>query len=100
MKKTAKKAIPGPAKVYEEQLVKEINEYCEEHGKRPFDGLYDRLITSFPKIKAAVLDAGYKTPWICKEVLDDKQIPVLPYKRPMDKDAFYRPYEYISDLLF
>lgn len=34
------------------------------------------------------MDAGYKTPWISKRVLDDKRIPVLPYKRPMGKQDF------------
>ena len=159
MKKVVKKAIPGAAKIYEEQLIKEINEDREEHGKNPFDGskepeekvmtesktdpesgvfhkgehkkcfayaaqtacdkngyvmdvtvnpgnvhdsvafdgLYDRLVQNFPEIKAAVMDAGYKTPWICKRIFDDNRIPVLPYKRPMGNAAFYRPYEYIYD---
>ena len=159
MKKAVKKAIPEAAKVYEEQLMKEINEDREEHGKKPFDGpkapeektvsesrtdpesgvfhkgehkkcfayaaqtacdkngyvmdvtvnpgnvhdtvafdgLYDRLVKTFPEIKSVVMDAGYKTPWICKKVFDDKRIPVLPYKRPMGNAAFYRPYEYIFD---
>lgn len=43
------------------------------------------------------MDAGYKTPWICKKVFDDKRIPVLPYKRPMGKTGFFRPYSYIFD---
>lgn len=43
------------------------------------------------------MDAGYKTPWISKRVLDDKRIPVLPYKRPMGKQDFFKPYEYVYD---
>ncbi len=37
MKKAVKKAVPDAAKVYEEQLLKEINEDRENHGKKPFD---------------------------------------------------------------
>ena len=44
-----------------------------------------------------VADAGYKTPWIAKRVIDDGRIPVLPYKRPMGKDGFFRPYEFVYD---
>jgi hypothetical protein len=32
-----------------------------------------------------VLDAGYKTPYICKVLIDDEVIPVMPYKRPQTK---------------
>ena len=53
------------------------------HDSVAFDGLYDRLVERNPEIKAIVADAGYKTPWISKRILDDGRIPVLPYKRPM-----------------
>lgn len=39
-------------------------------------------------MRFVVADAGYRTPWICKLVIDDGLIPVLPYKRPMSKDGF------------
>ena len=67
------------------------------HDSVAFDGLYDILVDKFPEIKATVMDAGYKTPWISKRVLDDNRIPVLPYKRPMGNSSFFRPYEYIYD---
>jgi len=84
---------------------------CDKHGyildvtvnagnmqdSTAFDGLYDRLIVKFPEILHVVMDCGFKTPWICKRVLDDKRLPVLPYKRPMGKDGFFRPYEYVYD---
>ena len=35
MKKAVKKAVSEAAKVYEEQLLKEINEDREKHGKKP-----------------------------------------------------------------
>ena len=159
IKKVVKKAVPEAAKIYEEQLMKEINEDREENGKKPFDdrkppkekivtesktdpecgvfhkgehkkcfayaaqtacdkhgyvmdvtvnpgnvhdsvafdGLYDRLIEIFNEIKYAVIDAGYKTPWIAKRILDSMRVPVMPYKRPMGKNGFFRPYEYVLD---
>lgn len=159
IKKVVKREIPKAAKIYEEQLLKEINEDREEHGKKPFDGpkppekkivnesttdpdsgvfhkgehkkclaytaqtacdehgyvvdvtvnpgnvhdsvafdgLYDRMTEKHPEIKAVVMDAGFKTPWICKKVFDDNRVPVLPYKRPMGKAGFFRPYSYVLD---
>ena len=165
MKKAIKKAVPKAAKIYEEQLMKEVNEDREKNGKKPFDdndrnngskaeeektvlesttdpecgvfhkgehkkcfayaaqtacdkngyvmdvmvnpgnihdsvafdGLYKRLTGKHPEIKNVVMDAGYKVPYICKEVIDDKRIPVLPYKRPMGGKNFFRPYEYVYD---
>ena len=37
MKKAVKKAVPKAARLYEEQLRKEVNEDREKHGKKPFD---------------------------------------------------------------
>lgn len=162
LKKTVKRAVPQAAKIYEEQLMEEINEDRDKHDKKPFDGpkppedkeitesttdpesgvfhkgehkkcfaytaqtgcdkngyvmdvtvnpgnvhdsvafdgLYDRLVEKNPEIETIVADAGYKTPWISKRILDDGRIPVLPYKRPMGKREFYPPYEYIYDKYF
>ena len=160
LKKAVKKAVPKAAKMYEEQLMQEINEDREEHGKKPFDNdnkpqeesvvsvsttdpdsgvfhkgehkkcfaytaqtacdkkgyvmdvtvdpgnthdsaafdeLYERLIKKHSEIENVVMDAGYKTPWISKKVIDDGRIPVLPYKRPMGNKDYFRPYEYVYD---
>lgn len=43
------------------------------------------------------MDAGYKTPWICKQIFDDGRIPSLPYKRPMSKAGNLPWYEYVYD---
>ena len=67
------------------------------HDSTAFDELYDRLTERHPEIEAIVADAGYKTPWISKKVLDDGRIPVLPYKRPMSKKGFFQPYKYVYD---
>lgn len=162
MKKVVKKAVPQAAKIYEQQLMEEINEDREEHNKKPFDDtkppeekiinesttdlesgvfykgehkkclaytaqtgcdkngyvmdvtvnsgnvhdsvafdeLYDRLVEKNPEVEAIVADAGYKTPWISKKVLDDNRIPVFPYKRPMGKKDFFKPYEYVYDKFY
>ena len=39
-------------------------------------------------IQVITADAGYKTPWIAKQIFEDGRIPSLPYKRPMTKKAF------------
>lgn len=67
------------------------------HDSVAFDSLYNRLTEKNPEIKTIVADAGYKTPWISKRVLDDGRIPVLPYKRPMSKKDFFKPYDYVYD---
>lgn len=67
------------------------------HDSAAFDELYDRLVEKNPEIEAVVADAGYKTPWISKKVLDDNRIPVLPYKCPMSKKDFFKPNEYVYD---
>ena len=67
------------------------------HDSVAFDGLYDRVTEYFPEVEAVVADAGYKTPWICKKIIDDGRIPVLPYKRPMGNKAFFRPHLYMYD---
>ena len=162
IKKAVKKAVPKAAKIYEEQLMKEINEDRKDHDKKPFednnppkekeinesttdpecgvfhkgehkkcfaytaqtacdkngyvmdvtvnagnihdsvafDGLYERLVERHSEIKEVVADAGYKTPWICKKVIDDGRIPVLPYKRPMGNKGFFKPCEYVYDIYY
>ena len=66
-----------------------------EHDSRTFKGLYDKLQDI--GMKRCVVDAGYKTPAIAKLLLDDGVDPVLPYKRPMTKDRFFKKYEYVYD---
>ena len=67
------------------------------HDSIVFDDIYRNVTKKFPEIKAVAVDAGYKTPWISKQILDDNRIPVMPYKRPMNKEGFYRSYEYVYD---
>jgi transposase len=67
------------------------------HDSVMFDRLYNRVTESFPQIEAVVLDSGYKTPWICKQIFDDERKAVTPYKRPMTKEGFFKKYEYVYD---
>ena len=162
MKKHVKKEIPKAARVYEEQLMEEINADREAHGKKPFkdddppkppemkeiiesttdpesgvfhkgehkkcfayeahticdrhnfilevevtagnvhdsvafDMVYDSLKEHYPEAKVITADAGYKTPWICKRIIDDNRIPSMPYKRPMTKKGNLPWHEYVYD---
>ena len=67
------------------------------HDSVAFDGLYDELSEKHPEIEIIVADAAYKTPWICKKITDDNRTMSMPYKRPMGKDGFFRPHEYVYD---
>lgn len=67
------------------------------HDSLVFDTVYDQVVASFPEVETVAVDAGYKTPWICKKVIDDRRNPSTPYKRPMSKKGFFRPYEYVYD---
>lgn len=66
-----------------------------QNDSRTFKGLYDKIKSI--GIEKLVADAGYKTPAIAKLLLDDKILPLLPYKRPMTTDGFFRKYEYVYD---
>lgn len=62
-----------------------------------FDKVYDNVVSKFPEVKTVAVDAGYKTPWICKNIIDDGRMPSMPYKRPMSKKGFFFPYDYVYD---
>ena len=66
-----------------------------EHDSRTFKGLYDKIKNI--GIETLVMDAGYKTPAIAKMLIDDGIKPLLPYKRPMTKEGFFKKYEYVYD---
>lgn len=68
------------------------------HDSQSFYGIYNHLLENFnSKIKYVVADAGYITPHICKQILDNKQTPIMPYKRPMTKRGYFKKYEYVYD---
>jgi len=99
---------------HELQFAYEAHTACDEHGfvlgyevtpgnvhdSAAFDAVYDRVSGRFPEIKTAVMDSAFKTPWICKRIIDDGRQASLPYKCPMTKDGFFRKYEYVYDEYF
>lgn len=159
--KKSKKKIPVQARIYEKQLMEEVNADRQAHGKKPFgdppggaagtrevtasttdpesglfhkgehkmcfaygahtacdrhnfildvevsagnvhdsvmfDRLYERITKAFPEIEIIAMDSAYKTPWICKRIIDDGRLPSLPYKRPMTKKGGHEWYKYAYD---
>ena len=68
------------------------------HDSVAFFDAYEKLNIRFPgQIKNICLDAGYITPAICKEILDNGQEAFMPYKAPMTKKGFFKKYEYVYD---
>ena len=52
------------------------------HDSVMFDDLWEKVVRKFPKIDVVAIDAGYKTPWIMKQVIDGGRIPAVPYIPP------------------
>ena len=46
------------------------------------------------------VDAGYKTPYISKILLEDDIRPVIPYTRPKTKKGCFRKHEYVYDAYY
>ena len=67
------------------------------HDSQMFHDLYEKLERISQATESIVVDAGYKTPGIAREILRDGKIPVVPYKRPMTKDGFFKKHEYVYD---
>ena len=67
------------------------------HDSVAFDGIYRQLKDRFSEMEVIAADAGYKTPWICKELIDDGILPVMPYVRPKTKEGFFFASEYVYD---
>ena len=65
------------------------------HDSRTFKGLYDKIKDI--GIEILIADAGYKTPGIAKLLIDNGVRPLMPYKRPMTKENFFKKYEYVYD---
>ncbi len=71
-----------------------------KHDSTEFPKLYEQLKKKYKNIKNVVVDAGYKTPAIAKQVLDDYKTLVTPYKRPMTNFGFFKKYEFVYDEYF
>jgi transposase len=68
------------------------------HDSVAFFKTYNKVMELFEhKVQNICLDSGYKTPAICREVLENNQNLFTPYKRPMTKEGYFRKNEYAYD---
>ena len=69
------------------------------HDSISFKGLYDEYKNSFlfNKTKLFCFDNGYRSPGVAKTIFDDNKKLLVPYKRPMTKDGFFKKNKYVYD---
>lgn len=69
------------------------------HDSVSFFDAYEQLMNGdyANQIKSVSLDAGYIAPAICREIIENKQTPYMPYKRPLTKRGFFKKYDYVYD---
>jgi transposase len=67
------------------------------HDSKVFEELLDQVRQNFGNPHAVAVDAGYKTPYISKILIDEGIRPVMPYTRPHTKDGFFRKSDYVYD---
>lgn len=68
------------------------------HDSVAWDAVYDRVTEKFD-VEYVTMDAGYKTPWIAKKVLESGKIPILPYTRYHGNKEHFKPWQYEYDAL-
>ena len=69
-----------------------------QHDSVVFHDAYRKLLNTYGDLIHNIsLDAGFMTPAICREIIEDGIRPYLPYKRPMTKKGFFKKYEYVYD---
>ena len=95
---------------HERQFAYKAHTACDKHGivlavavtagnvhdSEAWDKVYEEAVSWFDA-RFVIMDAGYKTPWIVKKILDDGRIPILPYTRYKGKKDGYKPWEYEYD---
>lgn len=69
------------------------------HDSVSFFDAYQQLMNRkyANQIQNVSLDAGYASPAICREIIENKQDPYMPYKRPMTKRGFFKKHDYAYD---
>ncbi|WP_202078814.1 IS1182 family transposase [Caldalkalibacillus salinus] len=67
------------------------------HDSQVFTDLFEQIKSKIGQPRAVALDAGYKTPYISKVLLDEGIRPAMPYTRPKTKKGFFRAHEYVYD---
>ena len=98
---------------HERQFAYEAHTACDKNGmvlavevtagnvsdSVAWDAVYNKVTGRFDEAQFIVMDAGYKTPWIAKKILDDSRIPILPYTQAKTAKGHFRPWEYKYDVV-
>lgn len=73
-----------------------VTEAGNVHDSTSYPKLRKKIMKKYSdKITFEVLDAGYKTPAICKLIIDDEKIPLMPYTRPKGKKELLAKKEFV-----
>ncbi|WXJ82790.1 IS1182 family transposase ISBcl1 [Moorella humiferrea] len=67
------------------------------HDSQVFSDVFQKIIAKHPETEAIVVDAGYKIPAICREIIKAGKDPIMPYKRPMTAKGYFKKHEYVYD---
>ena len=67
------------------------------HDSQVFTDVFKKVAQKHPEVEAVVVDAGYKTPAICREIIQSGKDPIMPYKRPMTKKGYFKKHEFVYD---
>jgi len=67
------------------------------HDSQVFTDVFEQAVEYIGKPDAVAVDAGYKTPFISKYLIDESVRPVMPYTRPHTKDGLFRKHDYVYD---
>ncbi len=70
------------------------------HDSKVFPTLFTYMQKKMQAPVAVAVDAGYKTPYICKILIDEKVRPVMPYTRPKTKEGRFKKYEFVYDAYY
>ena len=69
-----------------------------QHDSVVFHDAYRKLLNTYGDLIHNIsLDAGFMTPAICREIIEDGIRAYMPYKRPMTKKGYFKKYEYVYD---
>ena len=91
---------------HERQFAYEAHTACDKHGfvwgvevtagnvsdSVAWDAVYDKVTDRFQEVKFVTMNAGYKTPWIAKKVIEDSRIAIRPYTRYKGKQTTVQPW--------
>jgi transposase len=65
------------------------------HDSVSFEDFYEKLDKR--GIETIVMDAGYKVPYIARQLIKDEISPLFPGVAPKTKDSFFKKYDYVYD---